>query len=287
MVLVTHDDLDGVACAVLFKKLFPDGVVYCESYDTVNDRVKQLVAEQSPEVRVYIADISVNPEIAELLDKRGNVVLFDHHETAMWLNRYDWVRVSLDRCGAWMLYDRLRTVKRTLFWDSYRDFIERVDDYDRWVHRFPESRLLNRLLGILGRERFIARFLANPSLVFTEFEEYLLEVEEDRVRRYCEEQYVHLSCDAGGRPYGVCFAENYISELAHYLMEKHGLEYVVVLGLRGTSRSPYGKAYLRGRMCDVSAMAKRRGGGGRAATAGYALSPDAVREVIHKLWEEA
>lgn len=45
---------------------------------------------------IYITDIRVNEEVAELLDKRGGVFLLDHHPTALELNKYSWCKVIVE-----------------------------------------------------------------------------------------------------------------------------------------------------------------------------------------------
>ena len=81
--LFTHTDLDGIGCAVLAKLAFQDEVdiEYC-NYDEINEKVLEYINQNDNKVPIYITDISVNEEVANLLDKRGNVQLLDHHPKA-------------------------------------------------------------------------------------------------------------------------------------------------------------------------------------------------------------
>lgn len=92
--LFSHSDLDGIGCGILAQLAFGKDNVeisYCD-YDNIDSTVKEyLGTEQDDTIPIYITDIRVNEETAELLNKRGNVQLLDHHPTALGLNKYDGV----------------------------------------------------------------------------------------------------------------------------------------------------------------------------------------------------
>ena len=96
--LFTHTDLDGVGCAILAKLAFGEEVdiSYC-NYDDINENVMNYLNHNDDSLSyIYITDIRVNEEVAELLDKRGGVVLLDHHPTALELNKYPWCKVRVE-----------------------------------------------------------------------------------------------------------------------------------------------------------------------------------------------
>jgi len=87
--LFTHTDLDGVSCGIIGKLAFPEiNIEYCD-YDNVNDKIKQYI--ESEEYKdydtIFITDISVNEEVAKLIDnvftQEHEFVLLDHHKTAL------------------------------------------------------------------------------------------------------------------------------------------------------------------------------------------------------------
>lgn len=97
--LFSHTDLDGIGCGILAQLAFGKDNVeisYCD-YDNIDSTVKEyLETEQDDTIPIYITDIRVNEETAELLNKRGNVKLLDHHPTALGLNKYDWCDVVIE-----------------------------------------------------------------------------------------------------------------------------------------------------------------------------------------------
>jgi oligoribonuclease NrnB/cAMP/cGMP phosphodiesterase (DHH superfamily) len=93
--LFTHTDLDGIGCSILGKIYYGTNninVEYCE-YNNINEKVLECDFERYE--KIFITDLSVNDEVAEKIDKlNGKFNLIDHHETALWLNKYDWAQVK-------------------------------------------------------------------------------------------------------------------------------------------------------------------------------------------------
>ena len=77
--LFTHNDLDGVGCAVIARLAFPTdlSIKYC-SYKSINDDINAFLDTAPEDARILITDISVNEETASRLDGY-NVRMYDHH----------------------------------------------------------------------------------------------------------------------------------------------------------------------------------------------------------------
>ena len=116
--LFTHTDLDGIGCAVLAYLAFGRDNVDVEyyNYDGVDDRVKAFLSD--PDLRnsydeIYITDISISEELAKTIDvfiNPFNIHLFDHHATALGLNKYDWCEVKVE------MDNGIKTSGTELFW---------------------------------------------------------------------------------------------------------------------------------------------------------------------------
>jgi len=283
-ILVTHNDFDGVTCAVLFKAAWPDGQVYFDDYKTVNNRLRELVLH-NPDAELFITDISPenDPELINQLTIHGKVLLFDHHKTALPLAENDWATVDTSMCGAMLFFNWLN--KQFPEGKELRKFgylVWHANDYDLWNHISPLSKDINKLLTIYGRDKFIKRFLEYPCPEpFQPGEELLLVLEKEREDRYIQEVFnrsgkVHR--DSSGRVFALVFAEQYTSQLGHYILDKHPVDYVVIVNfLNGTVslRSNQGGV-------DVSEIAKQHGGGGHPTAAGFTL-PEACRESVVEL----
>ena len=84
--LFTHNDLDGVGCAVIARLGIPQplSITYC-SYGSVDHEICDLLDKLTVPAEIYISDISVKEETAQRLDhycahiEGSRVLLFDHH----------------------------------------------------------------------------------------------------------------------------------------------------------------------------------------------------------------
>ncbi|MGI9862705.1 DHHA1 domain-containing protein [Moorella naiadis] len=273
MILITHDDLDGAGCAVLATAAYDKILVYICNYAAVNDTVLDVLS--GPD-EILITDISVSPEIAEKIDRRGSVKLFDHHKTAAWLNRYPWAKVDSSCCGTMHLFNYLSQSHRRL--KKYQDFTAVVNDYDLWLHKDPRSRQLNRLHYILGPHRFIKRFSADGRVRFRPEEKLLLDLEEEKIREYRAMLAGYEGVDRYGNKYLFVFAERYASELGKFLLEKHpDYGYVMIINARQYPT----KVSLRSRGdVDVAAIAREYGGGGHKAAAGFVVKEPGYRALV-------
>jgi oligoribonuclease NrnB/cAMP/cGMP phosphodiesterase (DHH superfamily) len=267
-VLITHTDLDGIGCAVLFRFWKPEGTIYHANYDDVNQVARQAMQDH-PGADICITDLSLDEDTARYIDRiHARLVLLDHHKTAAWMaEKYAWAHVDENRCGTTLFYDWLNRQRPRidgLFKHSTLALL--IDDYDRWQHKVPQSRELNRLLGVMGRERFIARFAANPETAFTDTEQIVLDLEREREQRYLEKTEAKTFIDPEGRTMVVCYADEYASAVGERLLAEHPLaQYAAIIQPRHSAIS------LRSRTggVDVSEIAKRYGGGGHPGAAGY------------------
>lgn len=148
--LFTHTDLDGVGCAILAYLVFGKenvDVEYC-NYDDVNEKVEKFwkhVGDAEYDA-VYITDISISEDLAEQITAHTGVRkwhLFDHHATALGLNKYDWCEVRVNGTSG-----EMKTSGTELFFtylalngcfkfkptqeNSLVRFVSIVRDYDTW-----------------------------------------------------------------------------------------------------------------------------------------------------------
>lgn len=288
-VIVTHKDLDGVGCAVLFKTIFPDSEVYFEDYKTVNERVKVLIENNSIDT-FYITDISVNDDVASILKnaaKEMTLCLIDHHKSAIPLKKYDFVQVNLESCGTSLVFDHfIETYNYGCFSEEklsqlrqYIDMVRIINDYDLWTHHYPESKDFNTLLGVIGLENMLDRFLVNPSITLSSVEESLIHFENKKKQEYIEKTEFEEVIDRFGRRAAICFAEKYVSELCHHILENYKFDYVVNVNLRSKTVNLRSKKDI-----DVSTIAIANGGGGHKNAAGYQLKEESIEELIMKLF---
>ena len=111
--LFTHDDLDGVGCAIVARLAFPDDLVvrYC-SYKSINSEINSFLDQLQEPVKIIISDISVNEETATRLDGY-DVAMYDHHPITV---RRPWMTIDISggECGTSLLARALLGVFRLL-----------------------------------------------------------------------------------------------------------------------------------------------------------------------------
>lgn len=314
--LFTHTDLDGVGCAILAYLAFGIenvAVEYCD-YDDIDLRVSQFFIKSNPGEydKVFITDISINENLAVAIDryaKSGVWQLFDHHQTALELNKYDWCNVSVEApdgsglktCGTelfgvYLLSEGLFDCYGKTTINNILQFIGIVRDYDTWrwttTGRYGmNSKHVNDLLDIYGREQFIdvmciriRVYTGFPSITPDEF--LLLEQRKAEIDRYVIQKNEQLipAKDIHGHSYGYVFAERFFSELGNRLCQMNpGLEYIVMIDICN------GKVSYRTTRDDLNLgteIAHSYGGGGHAKAAGSTFDREYISGlVVKKLFE--
>lgn len=197
VVLISHSDLDGCGCVILGKARFGASLNwYCCEYRNVNERINDVLdylEDQEVDlakVTFIISDISPDSWTAERLNMAYynglGLKLYDHHKTAEWLETYEWAMVVSDdsHCGTSLVYRELIDGHDEDVEIAYSGLTRLIKDYDLWNHKFQESKHLNRLLFIIGRDKFIERFSANADTQFTPIEVSLIEYDIAKEDRY-------------------------------------------------------------------------------------------------------
>ena len=278
-ILVTHGNCpDGAAAAVIAKKIQPSTQVVFGIHQEINSQVKESAQSLQEFGTLWIADICCDASILEeaskiLRRKKGYLGVYEHHETRKWLAEYTLPadlngEIVFDdkRCGAKIFFEELTKTASYAWEEDYQEFIELTNDRDLWLNQHSRSKTLAKLHHILGDEKYLARFLKNPSVEFSPEEEVLLDylAKKEREAIHKAMERIQLAKDENGFDYGVIYGEGNSSDLLNYAIGKHNLEYAVLINLhtkRGSIRS-------RGNM-DCTQYAKRYGGGGHVRASGF------------------
>lgn len=258
--LLTHTDLDGIGCAVLFTGVEAEqGSFELVENGRIDARVREALASERD---VLVTDHGVSEDTAALVDDfvagGARFTLLDHHRSSLALSARAWALVDESRSATGLLFDHLGRPP------AFAEFARLVEDHDLWRHQDPRSERLAALVGLLGHERFLERFRADPEVTFREGELLLLENaerrREDFLRKKVEQARV---LERGGERWAVCYAEDYQSDLAERLMNELEVTSTAIVnpGKRTVS--------LRSRGGDVSELARRFGGGGHARAAAF------------------
>ncbi len=315
--IFTHIDLDGIGCVILAYLAFGKenvDVEYC-NYDDVDGKVEAFMENEDlyrSYNQIFITDISVSDQVAsmiDILDKASHKVrLFDHHVTALRLNKYERCTVSecldaahtIKTSGTELFYLYLRNTLSLTYSQATQHKISRfvsiVRDYDTW--RWKElgedglvSKQMNDLFHIYGRDKFIElamkRIMFSISPLhqdewFSETDMLLLEQKQKEIDIYIyieqKEKQIMVKTDQWGNTYGVIFAERYFSELGNRLCEIHPeLAYIAMIDIS------HGKVSYRTIRDDINLgteIAHNYGGGGHPKAAGSTFDISWAMETV-------
>lgn len=299
--LFTHTDLDGVGCAVLAKLAFQDEVEieYC-NYDEINKKVEDYV-DYSWDQKCHITDISISNELANKITENmlfgEQFYLFDHHPTALQLNKYRWCKVQVENkithmktSATEMYYNWLVNEKYLKKHKRLDRFVEIVRDYDtyRWTELSDEGILckqVNDLFYLYGREKFISwcvlKICCSNSFNLDDADKLLLDIKQKEIDDYVEEKDRQLfTLPMCGWIVGFVFAEKYFSELGNRLCKMHPeIDFVVMIDMDGTVSYRTIREDL-----DLGQIAKQFGGGGHPKAAGSQFSKEILLKTVEHIF---
>ncbi|MFC7687307.1 DHH family phosphoesterase [Ureibacillus sp. GCM10028918] len=294
--LLTHNDLDGVGCGILAKLAFgPDVKVRYNSVASLNREIEFFLENDSNETFLFITDLSPNEEneakLHQYYSEHGNIQLIDHHKSALHLDEYEWGYVVVeDTAGnltsaTSLFYEYLVSMDYLEATQALSEFVELVRQYDTWEWEKNENRKahsLNSLFYLVSiddfEETMIERLSTNSHFDFDEFENRLLNMEENKIERYIHRKKREI-VQAKVRDYyaGVIYAESYHSEVGNELgKEYEHLDYIVILNMGG-KRISYRTIHDH---VDVSKIAGHYGGGGHQKASGSTITDEAYKHYV-------
>lgn len=296
--LFSHNDLDGFSPAILGKMAFPeDKFEYsCVSIGRIDQVISEfLEAHKEKGIDLYITDISVNEDVAKLLQKRvkrgQKVVLIDHHASAIPLGeKYEWAHIQTEyesgtkTAATSLFYDYLveqKLLEKTPILDDYVELVRQFDTWDWFANQNEKAKQLNHLFYLISRDEFQGAVLTvlqsnEPSFQFSERHQTLLRVEEKKIEKYIREkqkQMMKASLTIGGREWkaGIVFAENYQSELGNALcLEDKEIDFSAMVDM---GRQKIGFRTVKDDLSLIDVVSPL-GGGGHPKAAGCSLTKE-------------
>ncbi|UPJ18282.1 oligoribonuclease [Bacillus cereus] len=300
--LYTHNDLDGVGCGIVAKIAFGKDVeVRYNSVMGLDHQIERLfeLEKKLKDDFLIITDLSVNEENLIRLDNLeksgGKVRLIDHHKTALHFNEYSWGRVKVNyedgrlTAATSLLYEYLLEHELIKQSQALDEFVELVRQYDTWEWDQNENikaKNLNDLFFMLSIDEFEEKMtewiLNSEHFEFGDFEQKLLEMEEERIERYVRKKKREIvQTFIGNFCMGIVHAESYHSELGNELgKDNPHLDYIVILNLGGKKIS-FRTIHDH---VDVSTIAGQFGGGGHAKASGCSMGKEAFQLFVNDIF---
>lgn len=280
---VTHSDLDGIGCEVLSHAAFPDDAVtvYSEDYETVDDRIATIIKEDNFDI-LFITDISArDPEVIKSLNeisKNKTVRIVDHHMTSA--QRYigmNWARFTSAECGTLAFYNTL--IKEFSADIAYlKKFAETVNDYDLWIKEDPMSDRLNSLFHFMGREGFVRRTLnydfKKESEIMSVTEIGIIHYCDLKTDKYVQEKIMTAKKICSKIRIAVVFADTAQSQIGDTIRKSGKFDDCECTAIIDVARQMVSLRRINPEF-NVGEYAKKFGGGGNPATAGFSIKDPA------------
>lgn len=218
--IIYHTDLDGYGVKVV-GRIYANQKGYDEKdiifikadyYKNKNDYKKlfiddlieeQIKSHENEIDEIILGDISVkSEETAEYLNelsKTKKVILRDHHDTATWLNKYEWAKVreedenSIARSGTYWSAKELLSDEYIERHPNLKKFLYLTDKFDAWTWAKSNPKLdeavdLALLFGAMNEEGFDSDIypkllLENEVDLFDERMKFYLKIKNVDLRR--------------------------------------------------------------------------------------------------------
>lgn len=304
VLMFTHNDLDGVGCAIArncFSKVkgVKDEltVVQCVA-GKVEEKIEEVLGEHWDTINlnmstfdfdeIWITDLSVDEIYAERISVYNKHTidkfrLIDHHKTALWLNMFHWavVNESITDSATLLLFNYLLDdnnykLIEGINLEELAALMQTISHYDTWFWKKinkEECKDLNILFRSYGFNRFLNRFSPENGFILNDLDNIIINMEKESESKYVESNIHNINIiNLKGYNVGLYYAERYINTLCDMAMDTFPNLDAIMVCSHGSTFS------LRSRKTDVdlSELAKQFGGGGHFSAAGFRINTDAV-----------
>ena len=245
--------------------------------------------------------MNVSKEMAEFINQdetlKNKILVFDHHKSEEHLNMYPFIHVVVENngikeSGTSLYYKYLKDLTNSslLNKDSVSTLVELVRENDTFDFNelYKEQALQFRnLYDIYGREKYIEHFynfvLENDIFEFTGTEQVLIELEQERAKRYIEEKMQHVKkAKINGIPVGIVFAEQNRSMLGHMMSSTMtDIDIAIVINVDRSISYRADKEEI-----DTNVLAIPCGGGGHKHASGSPLPKDIQEKIVEYIYKD-
>ena len=298
--LLSHvADLDGITPIILLNLLDID--FEYELFDV--NKLDKFIADRidtdyfSKFDEIIITDLAITKETASKIigsKYKEKFVLLDHHESNMYLNNYSFATVmeevnGFKECATTILFKYLidKYKNPILFKNSVINFVELVRECDTWqfTELKEEAKGLNSLFAFFGKDYFIDNYTnflkKNSDFYFSEMELSVLKTLNQKRLDYleCMKDKVIIK-KIQDYNIGVVFAEQYRSELGHFLAEKYRdkVDFIAIINMN------YHISLRTVKDIKLNEFALKYGGGGHPYASGMPLKENIKDRIIDEIF---
>ena len=299
--LLTHvAAADGAFPIVLAKLVFKDLEVFSCEVNEVDSVLSSILLHEEDYKNIYVVDLCMSEAMASQINEnekwKSKIKVFDHHASRLTLNQFSFISVIDEQngrkeCGTSLFFQYLKKFYSNawLLKPCVAEMIELVRQGDTFAfteEKEKDAFSFGSLYAIYGRERYIEHFyeyiLTHEVFSFSETEEVLLSLEEEKTKRYIEEKMEHIKfATLSGFRVGIVFAEQNRSLLGHEMAKRLDIDIAVVIDV---DRSVSYRAEKED--VDASVLAISYGGGGHKHACGSPLPLDLQERICECIFKE-
>lgn len=294
--LITHSDLDGISPIILLNLTGIKFEYHSIEISEVEKTFEKLFkTDLTTYDMIYITDLTIPEAIyEEIIRRKLNIEVFDHHETHLYANKYPFVNISINfndhqTCATELFYYYLLNEYSALNNQSIHDYVQFVRELDTYHFTSNTPRQIEALRKVLGKLEFIKtitkRLKKNKdAFTFTAFENRYFKISALECERYLQaKEQDMLRYSINEYTCGIVFAENHKSELGNYLSSKYPeLDLIIIYDpSKGISyRTTHDDI-------SVSQFAENFGGGGHQKASGSPFTITNRQAIIELYFKDA
>lgn len=319
ILLLTHTDMDGSGPVILMKTVFGDrvDVIHCPNVSASRTIKEKATEDGLPYSLLVVCDISCTENDAEIINryKKREIVLLDHHITAVELNRYAWAAVQPElipgtyrddilydtgcrpahSSGTSLLYDYLEAcgllnVPNTELMKKLVFFIAAYDTWD-WFElfggdiRFKDLNTLFIEYGADVFEEIFIRKVFDPGAadLFDDTDRLILRISEVKRLSYCEDikkafRTGNVMFNGKYHSFVFCQSSEYMADVFDVMKKEYpDFDLYVIDSGRSISFRSVKKEV------NVGAIVKPLGGGGHPGAAGVSIPFETRRSMLEEV----
>ncbi len=298
LLIISHiGDPDGITPIILASFVFEKFDRLLLNPAEIDQNLKENIDKYE---EIHIIDLSMSQALAEEINNnekwKNKIKLFDHHQSALELNKYPFATVIVEQerrkeSATSIYYEYLKTISNNeyLHRASTQGLVEQVriiDTYDFKTEEAKEAHNIDALFSILGRQNYIDYFKkyieTHNEFKYTENEKFLIKLENEKKDNYIEQREKEMiTAQLDDHQVGIVYAERYRSDLGNHLTTKHPeLDYIIIISV-AKSISFRGQDKV-----DLSLVASKYGGGGHKNASGCPLPPNILPELTKLIFKD-
>jgi len=260
---ISHNDLDGVGAQILLGACFKNITYVNCSYFDID---KELLSASITNDYDYVFVTDIFPNNVESLSGFDNLILIDHHQTAIDCPEKRWF-VNKKYSATYLVKHFLDKMFGVDKLKKYTKMVKLINDYDLWQRKYKHSAVLNYLFTLYYADKFRERFRSGDLSLTSHEKEFISDINNKFDDLY--ENLEVFECET----INACFfiSDTMVNELSDKLLHTDGYDIVFFNTLKNY------KVSIRSKLDDFNVgiyLKEKNIGGGHFKAAGVDVATE-------------